>query len=52
MVYEEPTVLITEKVLGDEEVPENATAVILINSPNYPDVLSHVSVRARNWFYF
>eukprot|EP00828_Plagiopyla_frontata_P024545 TRINITY_DN3133_c0_g1_i3.p1 TRINITY_DN3133_c0_g1~~TRINITY_DN3133_c0_g1_i3.p1 ORF type:complete len:644 (+),score=72.26 TRINITY_DN3133_c0_g1_i3:1109-3040(+) len=46
--YEEGTVLITEKVLGDEEIPENVKAVILVNSPTYPDVLSHVSVRARN----
>ena len=30
---------------------ENVKAVILVNSPNYPDILSHVSVRARNWLF-
>lgn len=30
---------------GEEEIPEGAVAVI---TPDAPDVLSHVSVRARN----
>ena len=30
---------------GEEEVPEGAVAVL---TPDAPDVLSHVSVRARN----
>ncbi|EFJ44707.1 hypothetical protein VOLCADRAFT_118653, partial [Volvox carteri f. nagariensis] len=43
--YEQPTVLIAEQVTGEEEIPEGAVAVI---TPDAPDVLSHVSVRARN----
>ncbi len=33
------------QVSGEEEVPEGAVALI---TPDAPDVLSHVSVRARN----
>ena len=33
------------QVSGEEEVPEGAVAVL---TPDAPDVLSHVSVRARN----
>lgn len=33
---------------GEEEVPENVKAIIMMNSSDYPDVLAHVSVRARN----
>ena len=44
-VYEEPTVLLAKRVTGEEEVPEGAVAVL---TPDAPDVLSHVSVRARN----
>ena len=44
-VYEEPTVLIAKRVTGEEEVPEGVVAVL---TPDAPDVLSHVSVRARN----
>lgn len=44
-VYEEPTVLVAKRVTGEEEVPEGAVAVL---TPDAPDVLSHVSVRARN----
>lgn len=44
-VYEEPTVIIAQRVTGEEEVPEGAVAVL---TPDAPDVLSHVSVRARN----
>ncbi len=43
--YEEPTVLLAKRVTGEEEVPEGCVAVL---SPDAPDVLSHVSVRARN----
>eukprot|EP00891_Asterochloris_glomerata_P007880 jgi/Astpho2/7880/e_gw1.00117.125.1_t len=43
--YEEPTVLLAKRVTGEEEVPEGAVAVL---TPDAPDVLSHVSVRARN----
>jgi len=40
-----PTVLITEAVAGDEEIPAGVTAVITTDSP---DLVSHVAVRARN----
>lgn len=43
--YAEPTVIIAQRVTGEEEVPEGAVAVL---TPDAPDVLSHVSVRARN----
>ncbi|PNW80482.1 hypothetical protein CHLRE_07g319300v5 [Chlamydomonas reinhardtii] len=43
--YDTPTVLIAEQVTGEEEIPEGCVAVI---TPDAPDVLSHVSVRARN----
>ena len=44
-VYDDPTVLLAKRVTGEEEVPEGAVAVL---TPDAPDVLSHVSVRARN----
>ena len=44
-VYDEPTVVLAKRVTGEEEVPEGAVAVL---TPDAPDVLSHVSVRARN----
>lgn len=46
--YEEATVLMTRKIDGDEEVPEGVVGVVLVNGFSYPDVLAHVSVRARN----
>ena len=46
--YEQNTILICENVSGDEEVPINCVCLIIIKSENYPDVLAHVSVRARN----
>lgn len=46
--YESPTILITEQVGGNEEVPPNVTCLIILNAKDYPDVLAHVSVRARN----
>ncbi|MBF0518605.1 MAG: hypothetical protein HQK92_02665 [Nitrospirae bacterium] len=39
------TVIITEKVSGDEDIPAGVTAVI---SEEMADIVSHVSVRARN----
>lgn len=44
-VYKEPTVLICERVTGEEEIPDNVVAVI---SCTELDALAHVSVRARN----
>lgn len=43
--YERPTILVANKVKGEEEIPDGAVAVL---TPDMPDVLSHVSVRARN----
>lgn len=43
--YEEPTVLVAERVGGEEEIPDGAVAVL---TPDMPDILSHVAVRARN----
>lgn len=43
--YEQPTILIAKSVKGEEEIPNGAVAVL---TPDMPDVLSHVSVRARN----
>lgn len=43
--YEKPTILIAKSVKGEEEIPDGAVALI---TPDMPDVLSHVSVRARN----
>ena len=37
--------LLAKRVSGEEEVPEGVVAVL---TPDAPDVLSHVSVRARN----
>jgi len=45
LIYDEPTVLVVGEVTGEEEVPEGAVAVL---TPDAPDVLSHVAVRARN----
>ena len=46
--YSEPTIIISENVSGDEEVPINCKCLVIVKSENYPDVLAHVSVRARN----
>ena len=48
MKYKEKTVILTENVSGNEEIPENCSCLVIINSENYPDILAHVSVRARN----
>ncbi|PIA61801.1 hypothetical protein AQUCO_00200059v1 [Aquilegia coerulea] len=45
MTYEKPTILVAKSVKGEEEIPDGAVAVL---TPDMPDVLSHVSVRARN----
>ena len=46
--YSEPTIIISQNISGDEEIPINCVCLIIIKSENYPDVLAHVSVRARN----
>ena len=40
--------LLVEKISGEEEVPTNVQAIVVLNANDYPDVLAHVSVRARN----
>lgn len=40
-----PTVVVAQKVGGDEEIPEGVTAII---TPDAVDIVSHVAVRARN----
>uniref|UniRef100_A0A2P2LZP5 alpha-glucan, water dikinase n=1 Tax=Rhizophora mucronata TaxID=61149 RepID=A0A2P2LZP5_RHIMU len=44
-IYDRPTILVAKRVRGEEEIPDGAVAVL---TPDMPDVLSHVSVRARN----
>lgn len=44
-VYKKPTILIATRVTGEEEIPDGVVAVM---TPDTPDVLSHVSIRARN----
>ncbi|KAL2621231.1 hypothetical protein R1flu_001436 [Riccia fluitans] len=44
-VYDRPTILVAGRVRGEEEIPDGAVAVL---TPDMPDILSHVSVRARN----
>ncbi|KAJ8758944.1 hypothetical protein K2173_003182 [Erythroxylum novogranatense] len=43
--FDRPTILVAARVKGEEEIPDGAVAVL---TPDMPDVLSHVSVRARN----
>uniref|UniRef100_A0A5B6YGN2 alpha-glucan, water dikinase n=1 Tax=Davidia involucrata TaxID=16924 RepID=A0A5B6YGN2_DAVIN len=43
--YGQPTILVAKAVKGEEEIPDGTVAVL---TPDMPDVLSHVSVRARN----
>ncbi|XP_050207604.1 alpha-glucan water dikinase, chloroplastic [Mercurialis annua] len=43
--YDRPTILVARRVKGEEEIPDGTVAVL---TPDMPDVLSHVSVRARN----
>lgn len=44
-VYKKPTILVASKISGDEEIPDGVVAVL---TPDTPDVLSHISIRARN----
>jgi alpha-glucan,water dikinase len=44
-VYAQPTVIVASHVSGEEDIAAGAVAVL---TPDAPDVLSHVSVRARN----
>lgn len=44
-IYKKPTILIATRVNGEEEIPDGVVAVL---TPDTPDVLSHVAIRARN----
>jgi len=46
--YDTPTLLISQHVGGNEEIPINVSCLVIVNSKDYPDILSHVAVRARN----
>src|SRR6185437_11482228 len=43
--FMESTVLLADRVSGDEEIPDGVTAVLTTDAP---DLVSHVAVRARN----
>jgi alpha-glucan,water dikinase len=43
--FAESTVLLADRVSGEEEIPEGVTAVLTLDAP---DLVSHVAVRARN----
>jgi alpha-glucan,water dikinase len=43
--FDSPTVIIADKVMGDEEPPEGANAII---TPESVDLVSHIAVRTRN----
>lgn len=47
-VFASPTVLLCNAVSGEEEIPEGVQAVLVRSAAVSPDILSHVSVRARN----
>jgi len=43
--FDRPTVIIADKVMGDEELPKEIVGVL---APDVTDLVSHVAVRARN----
>ncbi len=43
--YDQSTVIVTDKIAGDEEIPQGITAII---TPDTTDIVSHVAIRARN----
>lgn len=47
-VYEVPTILISDRVNGEEEIPNGVQGVLVRSASHAPDILSHISVRARN----
>lgn len=44
-VYRRPTFIIASKITSDEEIPKRVVVVLTVDTP---DVLSHISIRARN----
>ncbi|KAH8741036.1 R1 like alpha-glucan water dikinase [Cryptosporidium ryanae] len=45
---EYPKIIICSYISGEEDIPMNVTGIILTNPDYSPDILSHLSVRARN----
>jgi len=43
--YDRSTVIVTDKIAGNEEIPQGVTAII---TPDTTDIVSHVAIRARN----
>lgn len=43
--FQQPTVVIADKVMGDEELPKE---IVVVLAPDVTDLVSHVAVRARN----
>jgi alpha-glucan,water dikinase len=43
--FARPTIIIADKVAGEEEIPKEVIAVI---TPDLTDIVSHVAIRARN----
>lgn len=43
--FARPTVIIADKVAGEEEIPKEVIAVI---TPDLTDIVSHIAIRARN----
>ena len=46
--FSKKTILLVKNIRGNEEIPLNCAGIIIVNSNNYPDILTHVSVHARN----
>lgn len=44
-IYRKPTIILANRVTGDEEIAKGIVAVLTLDMP---DVLSHVAIRARN----
>eukprot|EP00917_Polyrhabdina_sp_WS-2016_P017348 GHVP01037431.1.p1 GENE.GHVP01037431.1~~GHVP01037431.1.p1 ORF type:complete len:978 (+),score=181.98 GHVP01037431.1:1561-4494(+) len=47
VVFKEPAVIVCSHVNGEEEVPEGVQALLIRSTTDFPDILSHVAVRAR-----
>src|ERR1044071_6186802 len=43
--FDSPRIIVAEKVMGDEAIPDGVVAVV---APDVTDIVSHVAVRARN----
>ncbi|MEA1866832.1 MAG: PEP/pyruvate-binding domain-containing protein [Thermodesulfobacteriota bacterium] len=43
--FAQPTVIVADKIAGEEEIPKEVIAVI---TPDLTDIVSHVAIRARN----